>query len=194
MSMADDESGWTISELAAAARTVLSRQDLDQTSNRVRAIPDVRMIRYYASAGLLDRPQSFRGRTALYGPRHLAQLVAIKRLQAAGEALDDIRERLAVTTALPDLQRLAGIAVDTPAPPAPARQRVQRRFWDEAPSPAAVTLPVAEAIRAVGLGSGVTLTVGAGPALTDSELSAIAAAAMPLMRELAALGVINEGG
>ena len=45
-------------------------------------VPDARTIRYYATLGLIDRPEAFRGRTALYGARHLSQLVAIKRLQA----------------------------------------------------------------------------------------------------------------
>ena len=49
---------------------------------RVRAVPDRRAIRWYTTIGLIDRPVAHRGRTALYGPRHLLQLVAVKRLQA----------------------------------------------------------------------------------------------------------------
>ena len=35
-----------------------------------------------------------RGRTALYGPRHVLQLVAIKRLQAQGLSLAAVQERV----------------------------------------------------------------------------------------------------
>ena len=55
-----------------------------QPSGRVRAVPDRRAIRCTSTIGLIDRPVAHRGRTALYGPRHLLQLVAVKRLQARG--------------------------------------------------------------------------------------------------------------
>ena len=57
-------------------------------------MPDLRTIRYYTTLGLLDRPAAMRGRTALYGPRHLLQLVAIKRLQARGLSLAAVQERV----------------------------------------------------------------------------------------------------
>ena len=57
-------------------------------------MPDTRTIRYYTTLGLIDRPAAMRGRTALYGHRHLMQLVAIKRLQAEGHALADVQVRL----------------------------------------------------------------------------------------------------
>ena len=63
-------------------------------SGRVRDVPDLRTIRYYTTLGLLDRPAAMRGRTALYGPRHLLQLVAIKRLQARGLSLAAVQERV----------------------------------------------------------------------------------------------------
>ena len=63
-------------------------------SGRVRDVPDLRTIRYYTTLGLLDRAAAMRGRTALYGRRHLFQLVAIKRLQARGHSLAEIQQRL----------------------------------------------------------------------------------------------------
>jgi DNA-binding transcriptional MerR regulator len=70
--------------------------DYEEPANRqVRAIPDQRSIRYYTTLGLLDRPVEMRGRTALYGPRHLRQLVAIKRLQGLGHSLAEVQEALA---------------------------------------------------------------------------------------------------
>ena len=52
-------------------------------------------MRWYATIGLVDRPLAARGRTALYGPRHLLQLVAVKRLQAQGRTLAEIQFELA---------------------------------------------------------------------------------------------------
>lgn len=63
-------------------------------SKRIRAVPDTRTIRYYTTLGLIDRPAEMRGRTALYEPRHVMQLVAIKRLQAANQTLSDVQARL----------------------------------------------------------------------------------------------------
>jgi DNA-binding transcriptional MerR regulator len=61
----------------------------------VRDVPDVRTIRYYTTIGLMDRPAEMRGRTAFYGPHHLRQLVAVKRLQARGMSLLEVQESLA---------------------------------------------------------------------------------------------------
>jgi DNA-binding transcriptional MerR regulator len=63
-------------------------------SKRIRAVPDTRTIRYYTTLGLIDRPAEMRGRTAFYEPRHVMQLVAIKRLQAANQTLSDVQARL----------------------------------------------------------------------------------------------------
>jgi hypothetical protein len=76
-----DTPQWTIRELAAEVAAQLERYDAAD-NGQVRAVPDERSIRYYTTLGLIDRPAAMRGRTALYGRRHLAQLVAIKRLQA----------------------------------------------------------------------------------------------------------------
>lgn len=75
-------------------------------SARVRAVPDVRTIRYYTTIGLIDRPAEMRGRTAMYSLRHVEQLVAIKRLQAEGLTLSDIQHRL-IGMPAKELKRLA---------------------------------------------------------------------------------------
>lgn len=85
---------WTLVELAARAAVALG-DDAEQASARVREIPDSRTIRWYQTTGLVDRPSTLRGRTALYGRRQLLQLVAIKRLQAQGHSLAEIQARLA---------------------------------------------------------------------------------------------------
>src|SRR3954452_105990 len=62
-------------------------------NGRVRDVPDQRVIRWYTSTGLVDRPAGGRGRGARYGVRQLRQLVAIKRLQAQGLPLAEIQAR-----------------------------------------------------------------------------------------------------
>src|SRR5678815_5529169 len=81
---------WTLSELVEQTATRLAALPAPK-NGQVRAVPDDRTIRYYATIGLLDRPAAMRGRTALYGARHLAQVVAIKRMQSAGHSLADIQ-------------------------------------------------------------------------------------------------------
>jgi DNA-binding transcriptional MerR regulator len=85
---------WTIDELSARAAEALAVGYEGVPSSRVRDVPDLRTIRYYTTLGLLDRAAAMRGRTALYGPRHLFQLVAIKHLQARGLSLAAVQERM----------------------------------------------------------------------------------------------------
>ncbi len=114
---------WTIDQLADAVERAFRSQDApDQRSGRVREVPDKRTIRYYTTLGLVDRPAEMRGRTAYYGQRHLLQLVAIKRLQSAGQSLVQIQTMLAGADATM-LQRQANLPADfdaigeTAAPP-----------------------------------------------------------------------------
>ncbi|MDX6262798.1 MAG: hypothetical protein QOH84_4486, partial [Kribbellaceae bacterium] len=69
---------WTLGELAERVEAALADYP-GQANGRVRAVPDQRAIRWYTTTGMVDRPAEMRGRTALYGRRHLLQLVAIKR-------------------------------------------------------------------------------------------------------------------
>lgn len=111
---------WTIGELAARAATALTADGAAQVSGRVRDLPNERLIRWYTTIGLVDPPLGRRGRNALYGPRHLLQLVAVKRRQAAGHSIAEIQMELA---AAPDetLARLADLpSVGTTAPAASA--------------------------------------------------------------------------
>ena len=88
---------WRIEELSSLAERALEASSYQgPPSARVREVPDVRTIRYYTTAGLIDRPAEMRGRTAYYGRRHLLQLVAIKRLQEQGLPLVEVQERLAL--------------------------------------------------------------------------------------------------
>src|SRR5271155_3748782 len=90
-----NDSFWTIDELSEQVAESLQGPGYDGVSSgRVRDVPDLRTIRYYTTLGLLDRPAAMRGRTALYGRRHLLQLVAIKRLQAKGHTLAELQGQL----------------------------------------------------------------------------------------------------
>src|SRR3954468_20845544 len=104
------EPPWTIDELGAAVTAALAEGHDGAPNGRIRDVPDLRTTRYYTTLGLLDRPAEMRGRTALYGPRHLLQLVAVKKLQAGGLSLAQVQERLAGATEAA-LRELAGEVV-----------------------------------------------------------------------------------
>ena len=102
---------WTIIELAEHAAAALTADGSAQVSGRVRDLPNARLIRWYSTIGLVDPPLGRRGRTALYGPRHLLQLVAVKRRQAAGRSIAEIQLELAAATDA-TLERIAALPTD----------------------------------------------------------------------------------
>lgn len=113
---------WTLSELVSEAAARLAALPPPK-NGQVRAVPDERTIRYYGTIGLLDRPAAMRGRTALYARRHLAQVVAIKRMQSAGHSLADI-QRMWSTLDDVTLTRMSGVQV------ASGKARAARKeFW-----------------------------------------------------------------
>jgi|RhiMetdeSRZDD1v2_1073273.scaffolds.fasta_scaffold138388_3 DNA-binding transcriptional MerR regulator len=122
------EARWNLDELADRVDAALAVDYPGQPSGRVRAVPDRRAIRWYTTIGLIDRPLAYRGRTALYGPRHLLQLVAIKRLQARGLSLVAIQQELAgaTDTHLARVARLPTAASAAVPGPVAARGRSSR--------------------------------------------------------------------
>ncbi|MQY05924.1 helix-turn-helix domain-containing protein [Actinomadura macrotermitis] len=117
---------WTIGELAEHASAALADGAAGRLSGRVRDQPNERLIRWYTTIGLLDPPLGRRGRVALYGPRHLLQLVAIKRRQALGRSIAEIQVELTGATDT-TLERIAALPPTAPSgtPPtsdAPAGQ------------------------------------------------------------------------
>jgi DNA-binding transcriptional MerR regulator len=162
------------------------------------------VIRWYTTIGLVDRPV-MQGRTALYGTRHLAQIVAVKRRQAEGLSLADIQGELA---GAPDdtLRRIAGVSDGLltaepaqspdpqPAPPAPGRRT---RFWADAPAAAALTADLANTgghadsvstLSAVRLAGGAFILLPGRP--DHDDVPAIQAAAQPLLDLLANRGLL----
>ncbi|MEV0229058.1 MerR family transcriptional regulator [Nonomuraea sp. NPDC050786] len=105
---------WTIGELAEHAARAL-RSGAAPANGRVRDVPGERLIRWYTTIGLVDPPLTRRGRIAQYGRRHLLQLVAVKRLQAAGHSIAQIQAALTGATDRM-LEATAGLA---PAPGSP---------------------------------------------------------------------------
>jgi DNA-binding transcriptional MerR regulator len=150
--MTTGEPRWTIAELGERVSAALAEVEYEPPANgQVRAVPDLRTIRYYTTLGLLDRPAAMKGRTALYGPRHLLQLVAVKRLQAEGRSLSEVQAALTGLDdeALAAIARVPGGSMAGPAeaPEADAGRRAAP-FWTAAPSRAAAGVAAPAAGRA----------------------------------------------
>lgn len=178
----------TLDDLTREVAERIRRSGVQQGNGQVSALPDQRTLRYYTTIGLLDRPLVVRGRHAVYGPRHVLQAVAVKRLQAGGLSLGEIQTRLAGLPT-PQLAELADAAELSPAP---------RARWWAAPSaiPARPVESVAPddapaTMTAIALGGAVTLLVPTDRRLTTSELAAIRDAAAPLTAQLAAFGLAH---
>ncbi len=207
--MTTGESRWTIAELGERVSAALAEGAYEPPSNgQVRAVPDLRTIRYYTSLGLLDRPAAMRGRTALYGHRHLLQLVAVKRLQAEGKSLSEVQaalaglddEGLAAIARVPaeaEMGEEADRGDDAPTrearfwAAAPARARVVARSGAERlpakiHAPALAAAPVA-IVAKVALAPGVSLLIEAAGASGEPERIAGAIDAFDLVRAAAPL-------
>ena len=190
---------WTLAELVAEAASWIATLPPPK-NGQVRAVPDERTVRYYAAQGLLDRPAAMRGRTAIYGKRHLAQVIAIKRLQSAGHSLADIA---AMWPTLDDLTlgRLTGVTL-------PARAKATRQdFWKKAPAPGveaakgaggsrvephSAIAPVEVRIE-LAPGAVVSIALPEGASLTSADVHALRVAAAPFVAELAKRGLTAPG-
>ncbi|HEY1555896.1 MAG TPA: MerR family transcriptional regulator [Kofleriaceae bacterium] len=194
---------WTLPELVAEAARRIAALPAPK-NGQVRAVPDERTIRYYAALGLLDRPAAMKGRVGLYGARHLAQVVAIKRLQSSGKSLAEI-EALWPTLDDGSLSRMTGVAIEKRSTGARAE------FWKKGPraSDLGPRTPDAEGPKSevrsprsevpllsiqarLELAPGVTLLLAPPPHLSPSDLRAIRAAAEPLIAELARRSSMEE--
>lgn len=175
---------WSIDELAERAAAALGSAGVRAPNGRVTAVPDRRVIRWYATIGLLDRPLRTRGRTAQYGERHLLQLVAVKRRQAEGRSLTEIQAELTGATDA-TLRRVAGL----PEVPdgSPAQHPPRPRFWAEPPAPARIA---PQPIYPLVLLPGATLVLSTQP--RPDDLAAIEEAARPLLDLLARRGLLTD--
>lgn len=197
---------WTLEQLPDRVAKLLSDNYDGQTNGRVRELPNSRTIRWYTTIGLVDRPVATRGRTAMYGPRHLLQLAAVKRLQAAGHTLAEIQERLlgATDDQLADLAQVP--RMDITWTRAPVRVG---GFWRSAAHPDETTTAdtvtanvtdsetesVASPVHGLRLGDSVTVVLNAATRSPDAdELAAIEAAAAPLLDLLDRIGLAPSPG
>lgn len=208
---------WTIEQLPDRVAELLAEDYEGQRNGRVRELPDRRTIRWYTTIGLVDRPAGTRGRTVLYGRRHLLQIVAVKKLQATGNTLAKIQELLIGATD-ERLSELAGVAhVDMVHPQVEVATTAQ--FWkgnahgrpampsddesdgvetrdDTARSgDPAKRDTVMKAVHGVRLADSVTVVLDAANRAPDAdELAQIEAAAAPLLEVLGRLGLAPTTG
>ena len=209
---------WTLDELVERVTAALAGAAYPGAPNgRVREVPDRRAIRWYTTIGLVDRPAGHRGRTALYGPRHLLQLVAVKRLQAEGRSLTEIQVRLTGATDA-TLRRIARVPTESLLKGAPTESLAKPaaeprpRFWAQRPAPPDKAAPTDEpapsgnptlsdepahdddtvttTLTGVTLPGGAVLLLPARPDRAD--LAAIQAAAQPLLDLLADRGLLSS--
>ena len=181
---------WTLDELVDRVGRALAAEYPGAPNGRVRDLPDRRAIRWYTTTGLVDRPLGMRGRTALYGDRHLLQLVALKRRQAEGRSLAEIQAELAGRTdaELTGVARVPAELLADGTGPMPDDGRVRTRFWMDPPAPGP-NPPAGEAVGGVRLGGGAILVLPGPPTAADRR--EIAAAARPLMDLLAERGLLE---
>ena len=190
------QSRMTLQELTRQVERALTRDYPGQDNGQVREVPDARTIRYYTTLGLVDRPASFSGRTALYGRRHLLQIVAIKRLQTEGLRLAEVQERL---LGLPDaaLARIARVApasgpdgeasAPEEAPPLPAIgfDRRPEPFWLATPALAMGPAPEAASLLVgIPVREDITLLVAASRPFEPADLEAVRDSLSPLFEVL----------
>lgn len=83
-----------IDGLVERANAAVRRGRVRIDDQRVAGAIDVRVIRYYQTLGILDRPLRYEGRSAVYGVKHVSQLRAIKVLQQEGLSLQQLQQRL----------------------------------------------------------------------------------------------------
>jgi DNA-binding transcriptional MerR regulator len=196
-----DDAPWTIAELAERAAGALTAAPPAVRSRRIREAPNERLIRWYATVGLMDPPLSRRGRVALYGRRHLLQLVAVKRRQAEGRSLAEIQAELA---GAPDkqLEAIAQVAAH-PTDEDEKDKAGPERFWTRSsaepgagPQQEAAAWPdehLDDQPLGIRIAPGVILLVeDAARSLGSDDLAAVRYAARPLLGALARLGLTHD--
>jgi DNA-binding transcriptional MerR regulator len=207
---------WTLQDLVEEVALQLAALPVPR-NGQVRAVPDDRTVRYYATIGLLDKPIEMRGRTAFYGKKHIAQVVAIKRLQAMGRSLAEIQQ-LWPTLDDATLARMSGVPFTAGLDP------MSRAFWKSpelsaarvvpaAPEPAAVTTPALHVVSGAPTVGVVVPATGAAEARIElapnitlalsgidegavslADVRALREAAAPLLAELASRRLASHSG
>ncbi|CAM2766972.1 hypothetical protein H7J50_23095 [Mycobacterium intermedium] len=207
------QASWTLDELVRRVAVGLADPAYRGAPNgRVRELPDRRAVRWYTTTGLVDRP-AMQGRTALYGPRQLLQVIAVKRRQAEGRSLAEIQAELAGATD-ETLRRVAAVPDEVLAAPSEAAASVpkmsdstacrgadthardkersarRRRFWAEHPAPGPDTVRKLSGLSLPG-GAMLVLPVDHDGRPDEDDINAIHEAARPLLDLLADRGLLS---
>jgi DNA-binding transcriptional MerR regulator len=187
---------WTLDELVDRVRQALAHAPAeDQVDRRVRDVPDRRAIRWYTTIGLVDRPSGMRGRTALYGQRHLFQLTAVKRMQATGLSLAEIQPKLVWMDdhALREIADIPEFLLNgDPLEPYEQRSSMPRSWVERSDSDGQAGSGAADDVTTVTnirLADGVTLGLSA--KLGKNNIVAIRKASEPLLQLLGELGLTS---
>ena len=147
---------FTLDELAGTAARLLRALAVEVDDGRVGGAPDARTIRFYQTTGVLDRPLRYDGRRAIYGYRHLLQILAVKRLQAEGYPLGMIQSALPAKSTGEIERALAGSSSPKAPAPGPAVEASPGPPWPTAgPEHTVAPRPVLTA----DIAAGVTVTV-----------------------------------
>lgn len=85
----------TLEALVGTAARLLRQMQVRPDDGRVAEELDARGVRYYQALGVIDKPLRHDGRRAVYGYRHLLQLLSVKVLQQEGHPLHLIQQGLA---------------------------------------------------------------------------------------------------
>ncbi|MEV6349171.1 MerR family transcriptional regulator [Actinoplanes sp. NPDC051851] len=166
---------WTMEQLVERVRVALAAEYPGAPNGRVRDVPDRRSIRWYTTTGLVDRPLGTRGRNALYGRRHLLQLVAIKRRQAAGRTLAEIQAELAGASdeVLAAAARVPPVLLSDDQPVADPAPAPRPAFWKAAPTGRNPWHAAADDLPATSPAPAETLSVGARQLLDDGLFTGV---------------------
>jgi DNA-binding transcriptional MerR regulator len=85
---------WNIRDLSTIAGGILDGAGVTPINSAAQSRPSDRTIRFYVTRHLMSAPDG-RGTAAIYGYRHLLQLLAIKLRQMEGGTLETIEKELA---------------------------------------------------------------------------------------------------
>lgn len=107
---------WNLRGLTAIAGAILDAAAVTPLNAAARAVPSERTIRFYVTRGIVTPPEG-RGTAAVYGYRHLLQVLGVKLRQMEGGTLTSIARDLADTPGDVLERRIASVlGTSLPAP------------------------------------------------------------------------------
>lgn len=107
---------WNLRDLAAIAGAILDASGVRPVNAAASAHPNERTIRFYVTRGLVAPPEG-RGTAAIYGYRHLLQVLGIKLRQMEGATLGTItRETTEMTGDVLERRVAAALGPALPGP------------------------------------------------------------------------------